>query len=373
MTLRFGPLSDGARVRVLQDIPVSRTQNLPAGSTGRIDALQFHPSSWQVELLFVADEGFDRELWLDAGDGFAPAAQRFRQMFEVLEEVEGLPDGEQCIWPLPQVHERISSPLDAPAPMKVDRVLLGDTVRLRDGVRDSLRTEAQAGLVARIVRLETDGTGDGGVVVMTLLPGPGPSLTLRFGRRWFGEKGYARFREVFQIVPAGGFRTPPAAAASRTGSSLLGRLVQSVLGSADPHPAAPPAPLAPEVWAPLEQHLDHLLDLAALQQYSRAEAHWRAVLGARQTSRPGDVGHDLNLAEDYGKLALRLVESNGRIGDPKLWAWFKDAALRHWYAWAAQSTSGGEGTERSGRVRDAEERLSAIETRHRRALGTTGA
>ena len=370
MTIRFGNLSDGARVRVLQDIPVSRTQKLSAGSTGRIEALQFHPSSWQVELRFSADEGFDRELWLDAGDGIAPAAQRCRQMFEVIEEVDGLPEGDASIWPPPRDTAPVSSPLDAPTPMKVDRVLLGDTVRLRQDVEDSLRTQAPAGLVARIVRLESDGAGDGGVVVMTLAPRPGPELTLRFGRRWFGDKGHARFREVFEIAPAGGFRTPLAgsAGAGRAGTSRLGRLVQSVLGTPGTRTFPPSAPLPPEVSAPLEHHLDYLLDLAAANQYARAEAHWQAVRGARQVSDPGDLGHDQNLAEAYGRLALRVVEGNGRISDPQLWSWFKDAALGHWQAWAAQSTSGGEGTARSRQLREAEQRFASVEARHQRAL-----
>src|SRR5689334_17494613 len=135
MTIRFGNVSDGSRVRVLQDIPLSRTQSLPAGSTGRIAQLQFHPDSGQVELRFAADQGSDREVWLDASDGIALAAQRFRETFEVLSEMDCLPDGEQAIWPLPQEQPRISSPHEA-RPVKVDRLLLGDTIRLREDVTD---------------------------------------------------------------------------------------------------------------------------------------------------------------------------------------------------------------------------------------------
>lgn len=357
MSLRVGHLSEGAEVRLRQDVPINRLRSLPAGVTGRIELIAFHPSSWQIELHLLPESGSRLELWFDAGDGEQAAAQRLREQFEVLQDLDGTSTDTRFVCPASGSPASQSAPDAAPLPPRVDRIFLGDLLRLRQPLTDSIGSTVPAGYTGRVCRLEASGPDS--PVVMELLPDRGKPLSLRFARSWFGDQGHARLRQYFELAHAGRFRQP----ATR---SPLRRLLKRLTGGSNTAAAAPPSPLDREL--PLEAHLDYLLDLAAAGEYGRAEAHWKAVDEAQAMNGGADIDHDRSLAERYGRLALRLVERNGRIGDPTIWSWLTDAARRHWYGWGAQATSGGEGSERGRQIRAAELAFEGAEARHRRIV-----
>lgn len=128
---------------------------------------------------------------------------------------------------------------------------------------------------------------------------------------------------------------PPVKRASRrTG-------VSAVVPSLDDRPVTDPdrhADAVRRIWA-----------LAAQRRFAEAEEQIQIIL------TPSDPfgGILQQVADGLVSAAVAHAQENDRT----VYAWLSDRAIGLWYAWGAQATSGGEGSERADHIRAAEARL----------------
>lgn len=93
--------------------------------------------------------------------------------------------------------------------------------------------------------------------------------------------------------------------------------------------------------------------LAARGQFAAAESQLQVILSA-----PDPWGGTLERAADD---LVGLACAHALDPDPAVYPWLRERAVRLWYAWGSQATSGGEGAARMDSIRSAEARLAACD------------
>lgn len=223
-------------------------------------------------------------------------------------------------------------------------------VRLLQDLRDLHGRVCPAGTQGMVGRLDLNLLSM--VVHLDIQPADAPRIELKIPQAWFiARRG--RLTEIFAPVaappppPAPVIATPPPLPALR------------------PVRATPPSPQAHTVSQ--GEHLDYIFELVRSGQPGHADAHWQALLQAQPITRPGDWHGERRIAEMLAEHAQRLRQRDGRIRDLAAWHWLREMSLSHWYAWGAQATSGGEGSERGRHIRAATKAFDEAEQAHRRA------
>lgn len=115
----------------------------------------------------------------------------------------------------------------------------------------------------------------------------------------------------------------------------------------------------PSRW---DDAVQRLWALAGRRRFAEAEEQLLALSG--EATRDPDA--DRRWAEVLGRLAEVHADDPG----PGVYDWMRDRALRHWYAWGATATSGGEGAARLLEMEPARRRLEALDQRRTRGKGT---
>ncbi|MBK7898859.1 MAG: hypothetical protein KA603_02690 [Azonexus sp.] len=127
-------------------------------------------------------------------------------------------------------------------------------------------------------------------------------------------------------------------------------------------PANPPvAPTPPHGSGGFQGQIDQALALLSKGQAVQAHDKWTAYV--QGIGPMGDWGEAARLARQCSARAMAL-RRGALISDPVAWCWLREQAMRFWYSWAGQATSGGEGTAMMGEVRAAEREFADAEREH---------
>ena len=161
--------------------------------------------------------------------------------------------------------------------------------------------------------------------------------------------GIGRMREYFECGPYAPEPVP--------GRHWVPELQALVVEMPDPPPDPGPfVHVAPRTSGAAWEALDRVVALAAHHRFDEATDQLSAI---------GDALHETEVATALGRHAQSLVFR----ADPRAYEWLRDQAIRHWYQWGAQATSGGDGTARMREIGPAMAQFRTLDQVLRRRQG----